>query len=260
MGLFRKGASQPSAAYGGDSPHPPGAQLHELDQYVISAMETANYPAVGTPPYEELLGRVLAELAVAAQESMPWGVVGAFCVAINFTTDADRQKPAFVDLMDRALLVLRDDGVAYPSVPPFALKRWTGIHGYDESGPAHWPSALETLAVPDVGEKFPGVDLADDEWRPMTRDGASEDARTIYAHRSADSRVVAVVDGIDLSDGVRKQWELGVDSDSYTSFLGSLGDRLVTSPFWAHDDLRPYFPCRSRSRDEMRAAAKAARD
>lgn len=54
-----------------------------------------------------------------------------------------------------------------------------------------------------------------------------------------------------MSDGIRKQWEPGIVSATYVSFLRELGSRVVTAPWWVHDDLRPSFPCRPLTRDQM---------
>jgi hypothetical protein len=78
----------------------------------------------------------------------------------------------------------------------------------------------------------------------------------IYAERRSDGSVVAVIDGIDAADQKRKRWEWdGLDADDYSTFLRKLGDQLVTPSHWAHNDLVPYFPCRARSRNEMRIEA-----
>jgi len=275
MGLFGRDRKQPSsrllnasavdlarigfAAFGGDSPYPAGFQLAGLDHFALFALETANYPAPGTSAYQEVQNRFLGELVSTAEQSQPWGVIGAFCIATNFLTDEQRRAPTFLDLMDDALLTLRNDGVAYPALPPFALRRWEEVHGSEGPGPAEWPSALESLAVPAVGAEPPTVDLAKGESRRMTSDGPGGDARVTYAQWSTDGQVVAIIDGVDLSDGLRKRWGLGVRADSYTSFLRELGDRLVSCPWWAHEDLQPYFPCRQRSRNDMRKAAQVFR-
>ncbi|MEJ7786585.1 MAG: hypothetical protein WKF96_17425 [Solirubrobacteraceae bacterium] len=73
--------------------------------------------------------------------------------------------------------------------------------------------------------------------------------------------MVAIIDGIDQSDGVRKRWEwFMLDAPDYVTFLRELGERLVNPSSWTHDDLAPYFPCRPRSRDQMRLAARAMSD
>ena len=48
---------------------------------------------------------------------------------------------------------------------------------------------------------------------------------------------------------------MGLSAPTYGEILRELGDRLVTPRHWAHDDLAGFFPCRSRSRDELRIEA-----
>jgi len=243
-------------AYGGDSPHPTGTiavPAGELDGYVIAALEATGYPEVGSQPWTVLEERFLEELMVAAEAADSWAVVGAFCVAANFVAPSEAPNPRYLEIIDRTLVILRDDGVAYPAVPPFALRRWDQVHGTDGLFPAGWPSALENLAVPGPGEEPPVQDLADGESRRLAQRELGGGPNTIYAERSPDGRIVAVIDGIDSADNQRKRWDwLGLSVDNYPAFLRELGDRLVTPTQWAHDDLQPYFPCRARSREQMR--------
>ena len=107
MGLFRRQRLAPSpvkaspadlAAIGSDgfghgSPYAGIGFVGLLDDYVIYAQESANYPDSGTPEYAQLVDHFLNDLAASADRSAPWGVVGAAFLAWNFTTDADRQEP-----------------------------------------------------------------------------------------------------------------------------------------------------------------------
>jgi len=47
-----------------------------------------------------------------------------------------------------------------------------------------------------------------------------------------------------------------VEAAGYPSFLRELEERLVTPTPWFHADLVPYFPCRAKSRAQMRAEAQ----
>jgi hypothetical protein len=250
------------AAYGGASPYPPGAAglpVGELDSYAMAAMDAAGYPSPGTTEWAAMEEQMLDELQAAAERGGDWAYVGALLVAFNCTSAERQQDPRYFAIVDRATTVLRDEGVAQTAIPPFALSRWEARHGYDGASPAGWPRALEDVAVPAGGEEPPVVDLAVGESRRLAQRDPGDDSNRIYAERRPDGTIVAVVDGVDLSDGVRKRWEWdGLTGTDYRSFLRLLGDRLVTATYWAHDDLRPYFPCRARSRDEMRQQAGAA--
>jgi hypothetical protein len=245
------------ASYGGETPHPPGPHHLDLSPYVTPAFDAYGYPSNGSVEFTEMTDRFLAELEERATHGALWGIVGAFCIAIDFVMDANDAHPTYLRLMDAALTVLRDDGVAIESLPLSASRRWESVHGSDGSGPALWPRSLEDLVVPAAGAEPVVVDLRPGEWRPMSRDGL--DSRTTFAYRQDDGRVVAIIDGVDDGDGRRKQWELGTEADTYPEFLRALGDRLVTQPVWTHPELIPHFPCRNRSRNEMRELASLLR-
>jgi hypothetical protein len=247
-------------AFGGQDPHPPGISaisVAELDGYVMAAMEASGCFSPGAPEWEPVIRQFLDELTAAAERAGDWGFVGAFCVATNFVTSEGQQDPRFLAIVDRALTVLRDDGVAYPSIPEFALRRWDATHPSEGLGRAAWPSALEDVSVPPLGSEPPVIDLGDGESRELARRQINGAPNSVYAQRRADDAVVAVIDGVDASDGVRKHWEwTGLNKPDYLSFLRELGERLVTPTPWAHEDLEPYFPCRPRSRDQMRIEAR----
>ncbi len=278
MGLFSRQsakASQPAftatsadlvrigmAAFGGPSPDPPGLSAlstTELDGYAVAASASANYPASGSPEWDRLQGLFLDELTAAAERAGDWGFVGAMCIAMNFVAGGHNPDPRYLAILDRALNVLRLDGVAYPAVPPFAIEFWQRVHGWDGARPAGWPSALDYVSVPAADDQPLVTDIQPGESRRLAQPHNGDQSNVIYAERRTDGMIVAVIDGIDTADGVRKRWEWqGLEAPDYLSFLRELGDRLVTPSYWAHEDLRPYFPCRAKSRDSMRIEAKAA--
>jgi hypothetical protein len=66
------------------------------------------------------------------------------------------------------------------------------------------------------------------------------------------------MEGTDPDTGQVRRWDWeGLNAPDYPAFLRDLGDRLITHSLWAHDDVIPYFPCRRRSRDQMRIEARA---
>jgi hypothetical protein len=246
--------------FGGDSVTPPGASaipVAELDGYAIAFLMAAGYPASGSPAESEANGQFLDELTAAAERGGDWGFVGAMCVAWNCVAPAHQGDARALAILDRALEALRTDGVSHTAVPPFAIDRWTSVHGYGEIGPAGWPSPLEYLPVPAAEEAPPVEDLADGEARKLAQAPAAP-ANMIFAERRPDGLIQAVIEGAHPDTGAMRRWDWeGVGAADYPSFLRELGDRLVTRRYWAHDDLTPYFPCRQRSRDQLRAEARA---
>jgi hypothetical protein len=242
-------------AFGGESIHPPGISgipIAELDAPVL-AFHTA---AGASPPSPVACREFLIELHNAADLGDDWAWVGAFCVGWNTVADSQKGEPAYLQILDRALEVMRTDGVAHTSVPPFAIERWTAIYGYEEIRPAGWASPLTHLQVPSPAEAPPVDDLAPGELRKLAQAPAAP-ANMVCAERRADGTVQAVIEGTDPDSAQLRRWDWeGLAASDYPVFLRELGDRLITHTYWAHDDLLPYFPCRVRSRDQLRIEAR----
>ncbi|RKQ93822.1 hypothetical protein C8N24_3696 [Solirubrobacter pauli] len=247
-------------AFGGESPYPPGVNAFppgELDGYAMHFLKVAGYPPMDSPQGRQAQGQFLDELEAAAASAGAWAYVGAIFVGWNALTGSFLEDPRYRRVADRGLDTLRRDGVSYTAIPPFALDCWTQAHGYEGSHPAGWPTALADLPIPNEDEAPPVKDLADGEARRLAQAPAAP-ANSIYAERRPDGTVQAVVEGVDPDTGVLRRWDWdGLSAPSYPAFLRELGERLVTHSYWAHDDLIPYFPCRRRSRDQMRVEAGA---
>lgn len=247
-------------AFGGQSMHPPGLSAIpsvELDGYAMAFLAAAGYPAGGSPAEASSASQLLGEIVETANLAGDWGFVGAMFVAWNSVLPTCRGDERYLQILDRALEVLRSDGVSYTSVPPFAMDRWTSVHGYGGSRPLGWPSALDHLGVPSAKDAPPIEDLAAGESRKLAQAPAAP-ANMIYAERRPDGSIQAVVERAHPETGELRRWDWeGLNADDYPSFLRELGDRLVTHSYWAHDDLIPCFPCRQRSREQMRIEARA---
>lgn len=247
------------AAFGGQSTHPQGLSgipVGELDRYAMAFLEAAGYPSAGTPPWDAAHSRFLDELTQAAERAGDWGFVGALLVGWNCVTSEHLEDSRFLAILERGLDVLRRDGVAWTSVPPFAIDRWTALHGREGVHPKGWPSALIDLQVPTADAAPPVENLADGESRKLAQAPAAPD-NMIYAERRPDGSIQAVVEGPNPETSEARRWDWdGLSASDYTSFLRELGQRLVSHTYWAHDDLIPYFPCRQRSRDRMRIEAR----
>ena len=80
---------------------------------------------------------------------------------------------------------------------------------------------------------------------------------SIYAERRENGTIQAVMESPQPETGTLRRWDWdGLVASDYEAFLRELGERLGTHTAWAHDDLILYIPCRQRSRDEMRIAAR----
>jgi hypothetical protein len=246
-------------AFGGQSVSPPGISgipTAELDGYALAFLTAAGFPTSGSPAEGAANRQFLDELTSAAELAGDWGFVGAMCVAWNCVASPFQQDARYQAILDRALEALRLDGVSYSAVPPVVMERWTSVHGYGDIHPAGWPTSLADLPIPAAEDAPPVEDLADGEVRKLAQAPAAP-ANMIFAARRPDGSVQAVVEGPDPETGVPRRWEWeGLTAADYPSFLRKLGDCLITHRYWALDDLIPYFPCRQRSRDEMRTEAR----
>lgn len=250
-----------TTAFGGDTPHPPGwagVPVGDLDAYALAFLEAAGYPRGGTPEHAAAQGRFLDELAAAAAAGGDWAYVGAFLVARNALVEIEGD-PRYLEILDRGLEVLRLDGVAFTAIPPFALDRYQQVHGFDGIFPADWPGTLIDVVVPQPGEEPATEPPADGEARRVAESRPQGLVRQIFAEEREDGRFVAVFEGV-VEDGTLARWDWdGCVGPDYPSFLRVLGDRLVTPTPWYHDDLAPYFPCRAKTREELRGEARASR-
>jgi hypothetical protein len=243
-------------AFGGESIYPPGIHgipITELDSYAL-----AFHSAAGRAAFEPAANRqFLTELGAAAELGGDWGHVGALCVGWNSVAEDYLQELPYLRVVDQALEVMRTDGVAYSAVPPFAMKQWTAVHGYGEIEPKGWPSPLAKVPIVSAEEAPPVENLAEGEVRKLAQAPAAPQ-NMVCAERRGDGSIQAVMEGTNPDTGELRRWDWdSLRAPDYPSFLRQLGDRLVTHTYWAHDDLVPYFPCRQRSRDQLRIEARA---
>jgi hypothetical protein len=247
-------------AFGGEDVHPPGITgipTAELDSYAMAYQAAAGYPPPGSPTELAAIGQFFDELVASAEDAGAWGFVGAICVGWNCAATEHRQDPRYLNILDRGLDTLRTDGVAYTAIPPFAMERWTSLHGYGGSEPTGWPSSLENVTVPSPNVPLAGADLAEGEARKMAQAPAAPQ-NMIYAERRPDGMIHAVIEGPDPESGALRRWDWdGVSSPAYPGFLRELGERIITHQFWVCDDLLPYIPCRPKSRETMRIEARS---
>lgn len=128
-------ASIGRAVYG--SPGVPTAPI-EASRYYLPVLEENGFATPGTPRWGTVVGIVVEGLRGPALESGDgWALIGAFHVACDLLGN-DVSDPRYGELVDEALLALRDAKVSYAAVPPFALERWYSQYGMDGLAPADW--------------------------------------------------------------------------------------------------------------------------
>lgn len=117
-------------------------QASDVTRYYLPAMEACGFPSPGTDQWGGFVDRFVCQLLeVADGADDRWAVAGAFEVARDLL-GSDVSNARYADLVDRTLLFLRDSGIAYQLVPPFALNRWYGRFGMVGLRPADWPASV----------------------------------------------------------------------------------------------------------------------
>lgn len=133
------------AAFMPSDPRGLGASLSavpDVSEYYMSALSACDFPSPGTVAWSEFVSEFLDGLLRAVdQAGGGWALVGAFHIARDLL-GSDLNSPTYAELTDRAVLFLRDSGVPYQMVPPFALERWYERVGMDGLRPADWPASI----------------------------------------------------------------------------------------------------------------------
>jgi hypothetical protein len=117
-------------------------QAADVSRYYLPALEASGFPSPPSDLWGDFVDRFLAQLIeiVDAADS-GWALAGAFEVARDLL-GGDVSNPRYAELVDRTLLLLRDSGVPYQFVPPFALNRWYENVGMVGLRPADWPASI----------------------------------------------------------------------------------------------------------------------
>ena len=92
--------------------------------YVMWAFEVLgpDFSLIGTPEWASFEERFCTELLAASAFGGSWARAGALFVASDL--DLSSQSPLFLEIVDRGLDALHDNGVPFIYVPKFALDRW----------------------------------------------------------------------------------------------------------------------------------------
>ena len=118
------------------------------------------FPLPGAPPWEAFEERFCAELLEATHAAGGWAPAGALLVASDLSLSS--RHPPFLEVVDRGLEFLRDNGVPMIYVPNFALDRWRETHRYDRLGPLDGFASVHLEPVesslPASGEPRPWVE------------------------------------------------------------------------------------------------------
>ena len=151
----------------------------------------------------------------------------------------DSQDPVFLDLMDAALQLMYDRGLSSGHMTRFEADRWIAVHGdlrtsFDRivdvapPGPGH-VARIEMNPGDALMVAAMGPDSLDNQfWIELGADGKYG----AFSMRKWDSDAATLAR---CSEDDVGQW------DTADGVLRGLGGMLRTRPYWAHEQLDPYF-------------------
>lgn len=183
---------------------------------------------------EELLN----QLADAGFSRGGWALVGAVRLLMELGVERTfSAHPRYVELLDASLLFLQSQGVSSGVLRPFELDRWIATHGSVRTFIGY-----DLAPVPDAGQEPAAEDLPVGEFRRLAQLTVQPDSNAIYVDHRAENVYFAVTQAPKSDeDPERIMWDW-FSAPTLLALLRDLGERMVTPPYWAHEDLLPYFP------------------
>lgn len=167
-----------------------------------------------------------------------WALVGA--VRLLMELDLVRRfagQPRFLSLLDESLLFLQREGASSGVLRPFELDRWIETHGSVRTFIGY-----ELADLPDAGREPAVENLPVGEFRRVAQLFPQPGSNAIYVEHREENVYFAVTQAPKSDeDPERVMWDW-FSAPTLVALLRELGERMVTPPYWAHDELLPYFP------------------
>jgi hypothetical protein len=204
--------------------------------------------AMSTSDKDAIVDELFEAASSAGQRDL--ATLGAYRVLAEFSHMDDRR---YLQLCDASLDYLRSAGLSSNQLTGYEAQRWTETHGdlrlsFDR---------LFEVSVPSPIEAPPVKQLARGETRMLTLTGPLPGGNAFFAEHRPEGGYIVFLEGpqsvlnhapglrlLSWSERVREdQISMGV-FDSLPALLRDLGHRLGIPPYWADDDLEPYFPQR----------------
>lgn len=182
--------------------------------------------------------QLMREIAAAGFVRGGWALVGGVRLLMELDlVTTFRVHPEFLALLDASLDFLQSEEVSSGVLRPFEIDRWIETHGSMRTFIGH-----DLAEVPATGDEPVVEDLPMGERRRMAQLFPRPDSNVIYAeHRGVGVFWVMTQAPKSDDDPERVMWDW-FSAPSLVALLRELGERMVTPPYWAHEDLLPYFP------------------
>lgn len=188
------------------------------------------------PAYQKDFDRMVAEIHAAAGDD-PFARYGGYRVITEF--EADSVNPLYLQLMDVGLGMMFDRGMSSGSLTGFEAQRWIARHG-------DLRTSFDRIEDIDVSQaRSGGPDLAGGEELMVARMGPRDLDNQFWIERlpTGTFRVFSMrqweSDSVTLT---RCEEQTLPSSGSVEDVLRGLGEHLRMEPYWAHEQLVPYFP------------------
>jgi hypothetical protein len=178
--------------------------------------------------------RAVAEIHGAAGGG-PFARYGGYLIVAEFTPDS--LDPLYLEMMDAGLQLIFERRLSSGFLTGYERDRWVQVHGdlrtsFDRIVEVDTAAHTTTLAL-GVGETLlvarMGPEVLDNQfWIERTGDGYQA-----FSMRPQDSNSVVLVRYAEESIG---------SFDTAAGLLRSYGMYLRLRPYWAHEELDPFFP------------------
>jgi hypothetical protein len=187
--------------------------------------------------------RVIQELydAARAASGQPLATVGAYSLLDKAHAPATDHR--FLELRDASLEYMRQEGYSSGHLTRDEADRWIAVHGDLRSSFDN----IVDVVVPSSAEAPPVKDLNVGESRLIALTAPLPDGNAFYAERQDQGTYMVFSERRSSSDDpTRSRWDesyLGTFA-SMTDLLRAVGKMFGIKPYWADEDLKPYFPSR----------------
>jgi hypothetical protein len=186
--------------------------------------------------YQTNLMQAIAEIHAAAGGD-PYAMYGGYRVIAEF--EPATQDPLYLDMMDAGLKLMYDRKLSSGHLTGYEADRWVKTHGelrtsfdriVDVMPPEHDTASVELATGESVMVAKMGPDPLDNQFY-IERIGPNTFGA--FSMRQWDSDAVTLT---------RSEETTIPQSDTAEGVLRSLGLYLRLRPYWAHDQLQPFFP------------------
>jgi hypothetical protein len=229
------------------------ASLAEFGKAVIAGRGSASpvqYPQFGwdymAPVVLAMNGaqrnQVIQELYDAALTAAdrPMASVGAYKLLCE--SDGDLHDERFVVLRDAYLELAQESGFSSGNLTGYEAQRWNEVHG----NLRYSFDRITDVAVPPVGQAPLVPELQPGQEMLIALTGPLPEGNEFFAERRQDGIYgVFSIRPRSSDDHTRERYDehLGPFS-AMPELLRAVGEYFRLKPYWAHEDLDPYFPGR----------------